>query len=92
MRVFLSCRKMAHQSELLPASGAFRRLGDFSSDGNKAIYASTERNGRDFDLYVVEVSSGETRLVYESELVFSRSVAAWRRSCHRLPKTMTYIF
>ena len=32
-------------------------------------YASTERNGR-FDLYVVEVSSGETRLVYESEFGF----------------------
>ena len=58
------------ERQLLPASGAFRRLGDFSSDGNKAIYASTERNGRDFDLYVVEVSSGETRLVYESEFGF----------------------
>ena len=58
------------ERQLLPASGAFRRLGDFSSDGKKAIYASTERNGRDFDLYVLEVASGETRLIYESEFGF----------------------
>lgn len=58
------------ERQLLPASDAFRRLGDFSADGEKAIYASTERNGRDFDLYVVEVSSGETRLVYESKFGF----------------------
>ena len=58
------------ERQLLPASDAFRRLGDFSADGEKAIYASTERNGRDFDLYVVEVLSGKTRLIYESQFGF----------------------
>ena len=58
------------ERQLLPASDAFRRLGDFSPDGNRAIYASTERNGRDFDLYVVEVSTGKARLIYESEFGF----------------------
>ena len=58
------------ERELLPASNAFRRLGDFSTDGERAIYASTERNGLDFDLYVVNMLSGETQLIYESEYGF----------------------
>lgn len=58
------------ERELLPASDAFRQLGDFSPDGTRAIYASTKRNGRDFDLYVVDMVSGEYELVFESEFGF----------------------
>ena len=58
------------ERQLLPLSDAFRQFGMFSSDGAKILYSSTERTGRDFDIYVSDVASGETRLVYEGEFGF----------------------
>ena len=47
---------------LLELSSAFRRFGDFSADGSRFVYASTERNGTDFDvmLYNIETRQNET--------------------------------
>ena len=61
---------------VLPLSDAFRSFGMFSSDGRQIIYSSTERNGRDFDIYVAEVASGDSRRVFESNFGFFPS--AWQ--------------
>ena len=56
---------------LLPAvSGGFRSFGDFSADGSTIAYASTERNGLDFDIYTADVTTGATDLVYEGKYGF----------------------
>ena len=43
------------ERELLPPSEAFRVWGGWSPDGRRAAFASTERNGLDFDIYLLEV-------------------------------------
>ena len=50
------------ENVLLELSNAFRRFGDFSADGSRFVYASTERNGTDFDvmLYNIETRQSET--------------------------------
>lgn len=51
---------------LLPATtGGFRSFGDISGDGRYLSYASTERNGDDFDIYVADLETRLTRLVFE---------------------------
>ncbi len=53
---------------ILPAvKGGFRVFGDFSADGKSFAYASTERNGLDFDIYTTNVESKEGRRVYEGK-------------------------
>ena len=64
------------ERQLLPLSDAFRAFGMFSSDGSQFIYSSTERTGRDFDIYVGDVASGDTRIVYEGTFGFFPS--AWQ--------------
>ena len=58
------------ESPVLPLSNAFRQFGTFSADGKQILYSSTERNGRDFDIYVADVATGDSRLVYEGEFGF----------------------
>mgnify|MGYP002622289085 CR=1 FL=1 len=58
------------ERQLLPLSDAFRSFGMFSSDGERFIYSSTERNGLDFDIYVGDTATGSTRLVYEGSFGF----------------------
>lgn len=58
------------ERQVLPLSDAFRRFGMFSDDGRRIMYSSTERNGRDFDIYVAEVASGDSRRVFESTFGF----------------------
>ncbi|GHF18646.1 peptidase S9 [Kordiimonas sediminis] len=53
------------EKQVLEHSNAYRQFGAFSSDGTQIVYASTERNGRDFDIYVTDLESGDTRMVYE---------------------------
>ena len=50
------------ENVLLELSNALRRCGDFSADGSRFVYASTERNGTDFDvmLYNIETRQSET--------------------------------
>jgi Tol biopolymer transport system component len=54
---------------LLAKSEAYRQLGDFSTDGRMA-YASTERNGRDFDIRVVDLKIGASRQAYQGTYGF----------------------
>jgi len=55
---------------ILPLSDAFRRFGMFSSNGSHIIYSSTERNGRDFDIYVANILTGDVDLAYEGTFGF----------------------
>lgn len=53
---------------ILPATEkGFRSYGAVSSNGKKIAYSSTERNGLDFDIYVMDLESGKTSLVYEGQ-------------------------
>ena len=61
--------------ELLEPSEAFRVFGEFSADGGRIAYSSTQRNGRDFDIYVLDVGSGRETMVYEG--YFGFFVAGW---------------
>lgn len=58
------------ERQLLPLSDAFRAFGMFSSDGSQILFSSTERTGRDFDIYVSDVASGDSRIVYEGTFGF----------------------
>jgi dipeptidyl aminopeptidase/acylaminoacyl peptidase len=48
------------ERELLPPSEAFRAWGGWSPDGRRIAYASTERNGTDFDTFVLAVAADGT--------------------------------
>ena len=50
---------------LPPVSGGFRSFGDFSVDGSTVYFASTERNGLDFDIYRANLATGMSTLLYE---------------------------
>jgi len=65
------------EREILPATdNGFRAFGDITADSDRIVYASTERNGLDFDIYVADLASGETRRVYEGEFAYlARSVS-----------------
>lgn len=57
---------------ILPAvEGGFRVFGEFNQDGSLFAYASTERNGLDFDIYLSNSKTGESRLVYRGKYGFS---------------------
>jgi dipeptidyl aminopeptidase/acylaminoacyl peptidase len=74
------------ERELLAPSRAFRRWGGWSPDGRRIAFASTERNGIDFDIYVMDVRSdgthSEPNRVYEGKGALY--VKAWSRDGHRL--------
>ncbi|MEP1144438.1 MAG: alpha/beta fold hydrolase [Henriciella sp.] len=56
---------------LLPAvDGGFRSFGDIASSGTEAVFASTERNGLDFDLYKADLTTGETEMLFEGTFGF----------------------
>ncbi|MEQ8434157.1 MAG: S9 family peptidase [Oceanicaulis sp.] len=63
------------ESVVLPAAeGGFRVFGDFAGGGD-FVYASTERNGLDFDIWRADFS-GESELIYEGTFGhFARSVS-----------------
>jgi dipeptidyl aminopeptidase/acylaminoacyl peptidase len=56
------------ERELLSPSEAFRVFGGFTRDGRRIAYATTERNGRDFDIHLIDVTSGEDREVYRGRM------------------------
>ncbi|GAA0855479.1 S9 family peptidase [Aliiglaciecola litoralis] len=58
------------ESLVMPSSDAYRSFGDFHSEGNRFSYSSTERNGRDFDIYVFDMQRNKSELVYQSEYGF----------------------
>ncbi|HEX2251520.1 MAG TPA: S9 family peptidase [Gemmatimonadales bacterium] len=49
------------ERELLAPSKAFRVFGAWSPDGRRIAFASTERNGVDFDIYLMNVSDDGRR-------------------------------
>lgn len=56
------------ERELLAPSDAFRSFGAFTADGAFIVYATTERNGADFDIHMLEVASGEAREVFRGRM------------------------
>ncbi len=64
------------ERRVFPAKGGtFRVFGDFAADGESFVYASTARNGLDFDIYRASLN-GEDRLVYEGRYGnFARSLS-----------------
>ncbi len=66
-----------HEAELVPAlPGAFRAFGGVLPDDQHIVFASTERNGLDFDIYVRNLETGEQRMIFEGEFAFwPRSIA-----------------
>jgi dipeptidyl aminopeptidase/acylaminoacyl peptidase len=56
------------ERELLAPSDAFRQFGSFTRDGGRIAYATTERNGRDFDIHVLDVATGEHREVFRGRM------------------------
>jgi dipeptidyl aminopeptidase/acylaminoacyl peptidase len=67
---FLITADGTRETELLPLSDAFRDFGSFSQDGTEILYSSTERNGVDFDIYMLNVEDRESRLVFEGDFGF----------------------
>ncbi|MCL4834881.1 MAG: S9 family peptidase [Caldilineaceae bacterium] len=55
--------------------GAIHRFGGFSGDGLRILYVANPRNGVDFDLFQMDVTSGESRLLLE--LSGNQEVMAW---------------
>ncbi|MCG8415070.1 MAG: DPP IV N-terminal domain-containing protein, partial [Pseudomonadales bacterium] len=61
---------------LPPVSGGFRSFGDFSADGSTVYFASTERNGLDFDIYRADLTTGDSTLLYEGSYAnYARSLS-----------------
>ncbi|TKD51388.1 S9 family peptidase [Sphingomonas baiyangensis] len=51
---------------VIAKSPAYRQFGDWSGDGKRFLYASTERNNTDFDIWVADLAGGAPRLVLEA--------------------------
>ena len=64
------------ERQILPQTAAFRSFGAFSPDGTRFTYSSTERNGLDYDIYIADLETAETRLVYQGSYQFN--VAGWQ--------------
>jgi dipeptidyl aminopeptidase/acylaminoacyl peptidase len=60
---------------LTAADEAIHRFGGWSEDGGRILYASNERNGVDFDLYHMEIVSGERRFL--CAMKGNREIMAW---------------
>ena len=56
------------ERELLAPSEAFRMFGGFTRDGRHIAYATTVRNGRDFDIHFLDVTTGQDREVYRGRM------------------------
>lgn len=53
---------------ILPATEkGFRSYGGASGDGEMIAFASTERNGLDFDVYLMELATGDVNLIFEGQ-------------------------
>jgi dipeptidyl aminopeptidase/acylaminoacyl peptidase len=56
------------ERELLAPSDAFRAFGGFTRDGRRIAYATTGERGPAFDIHLLDVASGEDRLVFEGRM------------------------
>lgn len=75
------------ERRLLAPSAAFNTFGDFSEDGSRFVYATTVRNGTDFDIYVGDSETGEAREVYQGRFGFY--AGAWRPGTSEILVTET---
>lgn len=73
---YLLSRDGTREREVLPQSDAYRNFGGFSADGRRFVYSSTERNGRDFDVYVASLDDGAAERVYDGS--FGYYATAWQ--------------
>lgn len=64
------------EARVLDYDNSFRAFGDFSDDGARFVFSSTARNGTDFDLYVGDTASGQTRMVHQGSFGFY--AGAWQ--------------
>ncbi len=71
-RISVDGRSEAEVVSALP--GAFRVFGGVLPDNRRIVFASTERNGLDFDIYVRDLQTDEQRMIFEGEFAF------WPRS------------
>lgn len=61
---------------LAAAENGFRSFGDFAGDANRIVYASTERNGLDFDIYLAEIDGAEPQRIFDGVFgFFARAVS-----------------
>ena len=60
----------AAETVVRPHSKAFVVFGAFSSDGKRIVYSTTERNGVDFDVHVLDVASGQSTEVRRGRYAF----------------------
>ena len=67
---FVSADGGAERLLLSAVDGGFRSFGDISGSGTTAVYASTERNGLDFDIYSADLTTGETEMLFEGTFGF----------------------
>jgi dipeptidyl aminopeptidase/acylaminoacyl peptidase len=59
------------QERQLSESGpAFLAFGSFTNSGARVAFASTLRNGKDFDVYVRSVEGGDAQLIHEGSFGF----------------------
>ncbi len=78
---FLLSPDGTRERELTPADGAFRNFGGWSPRGDRIAYSSTERDGRNFDIWILDVDRegrpvGEPRMVLEG--AGNLNISAWR--------------
>lgn len=53
------------ERQVLASSHAYRQFSEFTDDGKSILYASTERNGLDFDVYKAELATGKSQMLLE---------------------------
>jgi dipeptidyl aminopeptidase/acylaminoacyl peptidase len=56
------------ERELLAPSDAFRVFGEFTRDGRRIVYATTERTGIDFDIHLLDIATGEDREIFRGRM------------------------
>ncbi|HEX7122859.1 MAG TPA: S9 family peptidase [Gemmatimonadaceae bacterium] len=56
------------ERELLAPSDAFRVFGDFTRDGRSIVYATTARNGTDFDIHLLDIATGADREIFRGRM------------------------
>lgn len=59
--------RKAGRTTLLSDGKSRNVMGPLSRKGDRLVYGSTKRNGRDTDLYVLDVATGESELVLEAK-------------------------
>jgi dipeptidyl aminopeptidase/acylaminoacyl peptidase len=74
-QLFLISADGAEVTRLTQESEAIHHFGGWSHDGNRFTYVSNARNGVHFDVYIQEIPSGLSKMVWQSD--GSYRVLAW---------------